>query len=281
MDPGSRTPLRDEAADGLAVWPSGRLNWHLWIDSTPRPGFLHMAIDSALLALAGNDGVGFLRLYRWDPPCLSFGRHEPALRRYDRTRITALGLNTVRRPTGGRAVWHEAELTYAVAAPAGALGGLRESCARIHGMLRHALALLGVSATVAPAPEGPAPTGAGACFAAPAGGELLVDGRKVVGSAQLRSERATLQHGSLLLGGDQRRVAEVTVGGVASAPVATLADALGRPVGFAEAAEAVADAARAWGGGGTWRPVARGDAVLELAAAFADGYRSDAWTWCR
>ncbi|MFN2326957.1 MAG: biotin/lipoate A/B protein ligase family protein, partial [Gemmatimonadales bacterium] len=89
----------------------------LWRDETPRPGWANMAIDRALLDLAAGEGAVVMRLYRWHPHCLSFGRHEPALRRYDRERIAALGLDTVRRPTGGRAVWHARELTYAVAAP--------------------------------------------------------------------------------------------------------------------------------------------------------------------
>ena len=75
-------------------------------------------------------------------------------------------------------------------------------------MLRDALRLLWAW-SVAPAPSRrlAASPDAGACFETAAGGELLVGGRKVAGSAQLRTERALLQHGSLLLGGDQRRLA--------------------------------------------------------------------------
>jgi lipoate-protein ligase A len=80
-----------------------------------------MAVDQALLERAGRLGERRLRLYRWHPHCLSFGRHEQALRRYDRDRIVASGLDVVRRPTGGRAVWHAGELTYAVAMPAAEL----------------------------------------------------------------------------------------------------------------------------------------------------------------
>ena len=78
--------------------------WCLLIDEA-RPGWENMAIDSALLDLVDRSGGAFLRLYRWEPHCLSFGRHEPASRRYDRARIAELGLDCVRRPTGGRAVW--------------------------------------------------------------------------------------------------------------------------------------------------------------------------------
>src|SRR5438874_10713974 len=81
-----------------------------------------MAVDEALLDESDRTGGAFLRLYRFSPPCLSLGRNEPARARYDRAAITRLGITVVRRPTGGRAVWHEHEVTYAVAAPLAALG---------------------------------------------------------------------------------------------------------------------------------------------------------------
>ncbi len=275
---------RDDQAASLSrpLPPSPALSrpvWHLWLDSTPRAGYVNMAIDSALLELAETDGAGFLRLYRWAPPCLSFGRHEPAARRYDRARVAALGVDAVRRPTGGRAVWHDAGLTYAVAAPLGALGTLRESCERIHATLRDGLALLGVEATLAPAPAHAPRPGAGTCFETAAGGELMVGVRKVGGSAQLRTDRALLQHGSLLLGGDQDRLAELATSPRAPADRVTPAPPLGRPVSFADAADAVAHAARRWDG--EWHDIDRGEPIVELAARYADTFRSDAWTWCR
>ena len=124
---------------------------------------------------------------------------------------SALGLDTVRRPTGGRAVWHGAELTYAVAAPEAAMGSLREAYHRIHHTIAVALRSLGAPVHLAPARRA-VPVDAGACFAAAAGGEVVVDTGKVVGSAQLRSEGALLQHGSVLLHDDQSRVGEVTIG---------------------------------------------------------------------
>jgi lipoate-protein ligase A len=253
-------------------------DWHLWLDDLPRPGYLNMAIDSALLALAESDGVGFLRLYRWSPACISFGRHEPAARRYDRARIAALGVDTVRRPTGGRAVWHDAELTYAIAAPLATFGALRESCERIHDLLQNALALLGIDAERAPVPSRSATPGAGPCFETPAGGEVLVAGRKVAGSAQLRTATALLQHGSLLLGAAQHRLTAVMAGGEPR-PDSAVAPPLGRPVAFTDAAEAIAHAARRWEG--RWHTVQRGEPILEMAAAYADAFRAPAWTWSR
>jgi len=252
--------------------------WHLWIDQA-RPGYHNMAIDDTLLRLAEAEGVGFLRLYRWTPPCLSFGRHEPALRRYSRARIEARGIDTVRRPTGGRAVWHQIELTYAVAAPAATFGRLGETHLAIHQALAEAVSGLGVAAMLAPPPERAVGVDAGACFATPAGGEVMVGPRKVIGSAQVRTRTAFLQHGSVLLAGNQGVVREVAEGAAPAGAEAALDDLLGRRVAFEELAEQIATAARSWGG--EWHPIIRGDAILERAAALADGYRSARWTWYR
>ncbi len=252
--------------------------WYLWIDQ-PRPGFLNMAIDETLLRLAEAGGSGFLRLYAWTPACLSFGRHEPALRRYSRDRIEARGIDAVRRPTGGRAVWHDIELTYTVAAAADVFGALAETHLAIHRVLAEAVSGLGVPASLAPAPAQAPAIDAGACFTAPAGGEVMVCGRKVVGSAQVRTRTAFLQHGSVLLAGDQRIVSELSATPSSPGAGAALDELLGRRVGFEEMAERVAAAARAWAG--AWRPIVRGDAIVEQATALADTYRSERWTWWR
>jgi lipoate-protein ligase A len=248
----------------------------LWIDPLPRPGWQNMAIDTALLECA-QTGERWIRLYGWEPHCLSFGRHEPAARRYDAARVEALGLATVRRPTGGRAVWHARELTYAVAAPGECLGALGEAYRDIHLVLRDALGALGVEATLAPARRA-AGVDAGACFASPAGGEVTVGGRKVVGSAQLREGAALLQHGSLLLEDDQATVPTVTPGWPAPAVSAPLARLLGRAVPRAQVADAVAAAAaRRWG-----PPAARVGtpaAVLARAERHGPRFRSAGWTW--
>src|SRR5439155_1096456 len=106
--------------------------WESQLDVEGRPGSDNMAMDDALLDEADASGRAFLRLYRWSPPCLSFGRHEPAASRYDRAAIARLGLDVVRRPTGGRAVWHEHEVTYAVAAPVAVFRSLRDTYRAIH-----------------------------------------------------------------------------------------------------------------------------------------------------
>jgi lipoate-protein ligase A len=234
-----------------------------------------MAIDQTLLDLAAEQGLAVLRLYRWAPSCLSFGRHEPALLRYGRARVEALGVDVVRRPTGGRAVWHARELTYSIAAPA-AVGSLPEVYRRAHEMLRDAIHRLGGAAELAPAPERHPRPDAGACFAAPAGGEVLMGGRKVVGSAQVRDRDAILQHGAVLLEDDQRLVHALAGQVPELLPEVPLSEALGRRVEWDEMADAVEAASAAWGDG--WAPMAAAD-LLSLAGRHADHFRDPAWTW--
>jgi lipoate-protein ligase A len=239
-----------------------------------------MALDAALLDQAAGEGDGFLRLYRWEPHCLSFGRHEPARRRYDGDRILALGLDCVRRPTGGRAVWHARELTYSIAAPLAGFGGLRQAYAAIHCLLAAALKLLGADPLLAPRWSLTPFPAAGPCFASSVGGEVMVAGHKVVGSAQLRQGDAFLQHGSLLLDDDQalvRRLAGLPEEPAADAPLNRL---LGRAVSFEEAAGAIAECA-----GERLGPLRRAAAlpagIAAAARVHATRFRSEAWTWQR
>lgn len=227
-----------------------------------------MAVDQALLEQADRSGDAFLRLYRWDPPCLSFGRNEPALTRYDRAAIERRGLHVVRRPTGGRAVWHEHEVTYAVAAPVEWFGSLRASYRAIHERLAAALRSLDVPATLAP--DTRPLTAAGPCFAEPIGGEVVVGGRKLVGSAQVRQGSAFLQHGSILLDGSQE-----VIGAVSRQPSAirstTLRDVLGRPVAFQEVADAIV---------ATWGVDANGSPLYGPLPSATVAFDVD-WTWRR
>ena len=216
------------------------------LDPAGRSGAENMAIDAALLDRANGTGLSFLRLYRFDPPCLSLGRNEPAAR-YDHTEIARRGLDVVRRPTGGRAVWHEHEVTYAVAAPVAAFGSLRHAYHTIHARIAAALRSLGADATLAP-PQQPPPSSRvdqpTPCFATPVGGEVLVAGRKLVGSAQVRKGNAFLQHGSILLDGSQEIIAAVSRKPQVTSTVTTLSAELGRRIAWDEVTGAVV---RAWG----------------------------------
>ena len=253
--------------------------WTLIVDRA-RPGWENMAVDAAMLDLTADTGDAFLRCYRWDPHCLSFGRHEPALRRYDVARIRAEDLSCVRRPTGGRAVWHARELTYAVSAPLAVFGGMREAYAAIHGILASAIGSLGCTTLLAPRASLTPGLASGPCFATPVGGEVLVQGRKVVGSAQLRIGGAFLQHGSLLLEDDQRLVRDLAGLSSADPAEAALGSLLGRPVTFDEAADALATTVLALFDGLV--RVDRLPASLESGAVrHAAQFQSDTWTWLR
>ena len=249
---------------------------HLWFDLDGRPGWQNMAIDQAMLERAGA-GERWLRLYTWAPHCLSFGRHEPALRRYDRAKIGRLGLDVVRRPTGGRAVWHAEELTYSLAVPNGALGGLRQAYEEIHRLLLAALRMLGARVEMAPARR-TAGIDAGSCFASPAGGEIVIGGRKVVGSAQVREGSGLLQHGSILLSGLQTAVSNVTLDGGPPDLSVPLAEVIGRSADIREVAEAVAGAAAdRWGG--TWERTPVSADLVADASRYEPRFRSPEWTW--
>ncbi len=212
--------------------------WRL-LDTGAHDGAWNMAADTALMARARRTGETVFRVYAWSRPTLSFGRHEAARGRFDRARIAAAGLDAVRRPTGGRALLHDREVTYSVTAPADATESVTESVRRINGLLLRALRRLGVDAIEAASPRALRPEGA-ACFAVPAPGELTLHGRKLAGSAQVRQDGALLQHGSILLDDDQGRIAALADGPFLPAePAASLREALGPTVGFAEVRDAL------------------------------------------
>ncbi|MGZ8391749.1 MAG: lipoate--protein ligase family protein [Gemmatimonadales bacterium] len=256
--------------------------WHLWLDEIPHPGWANMAIDHALLERAQHHGESWLRLYQWAPHCLSFGRHEPATRRYDSRRIKGLGLDTVRRPTGGRAVWHAEELTYSVATQSAPFGSLPAAYLEIHDMLVAALRGLGVRASLASPIQTPA-LDAGACFSQPAGGEIMIGGRKIVGSAQFRQGHALLQHGSILLEDNQSFVLGLTRGAIIARSPQRTQDATRNPhppLRSRDVAEAISRAARArWPG--EWNRAPDLEPVLHGASSHFSHYRSVEWTWAR
>jgi lipoate-protein ligase A len=270
---------RENEALSLTNRPAAPLpRWYLWTDDLPRPGYANMALDTVLLHRANRLGESWLRLYQWEPYCLSFGRHEPATRRYDVGQIRKLGVDTVRRPTGGRAVWHARELTYAVAAPSWQFGSLQDAYLEIHRMIAEGLRRIGVRVSFAAAVR-VSSLDAGACFAQPAGGELLLAGRKIVGSAQYRHGKALLQHGSILLEDDQQMVLAVTRGATSSPKETSpgpLRNRLARPP---ELAQSIARAAaERWSG--RWS-VASPESVLSEGSSWYPHYRSTAWTWMR
>ncbi|HEX6970820.1 MAG TPA: biotin/lipoate A/B protein ligase family protein [Limnochordia bacterium] len=183
--------------------------WRL-IEEGAAPGWWNMAVDEALLASVAAGGPPVFRLYAWQPPAFSVGYFQRVDEVVDTAACRAAGVDVVRRPTGGRAVLHEHEVTYALCLPLAYPGLPRGVAASYRHLVRfivQALRSLGVDARFTPAQ----PTGRGAaraaCFASPSWYEVAVEGRKVVGSAQVRRGGALLQHGSILLRFDPERLA--------------------------------------------------------------------------
>ncbi len=185
--------------------------WRL-IFSPPARGAWNMAADEALLdAVALGESPPILRLYAWSPPCLSIGRSQP-FAEVDSTRLRERGWEAVRRLTGGRAVLHADELTYALLFPAAhplARGGVLASYRRAAAALLASLRLLGVDASMSGAANSRALASEAVCFERPSDYEILAGGKKIIGSAQARQRGAVLQHGSLPLFGELTRVTQV------------------------------------------------------------------------
>ncbi len=172
--------------------------WRLVDDlAAARDAAGQMAADLACLDDVIAGGPPVLRLYTWSPPALSLGRFQPE-DDVDAARCADLGVEVVRRPTGGKALLHGADLTYAVALPrpSGSEGHVDAVYRSVAAGLVAGLARLGVAATVGEerGPAGPV------CFAAAQGADLRVGDRKLCGSAQVQRGDAVLQHGSVLLG---------------------------------------------------------------------------------
>jgi len=166
-------------------------------------GAVNMARDSALLdELVAGDRPATVRFYGWSPACISLGLGQRAEEVLDLDAVAAAGLDVVRRPTGGQALLHDDELTYSVVASQQdpVVGGtLMQSYHAISEALLAGLAQLGIAGVGAPCEPRPASGLTPVCFASASAEEVLVDGRKLLASAQWRSRGAFLQHGSLLL----------------------------------------------------------------------------------
>jgi lipoyl(octanoyl) transferase len=240
-----------------------------------------MARDHALMERAVLAGAWTLRVYTWRTPTISLGRNQTARGRYDLERIHARGIAVVRRPTGGRAILHDREITYSVTAPTEGAGDLRASYERINRLLVDALGSLGVDARIAaPASRAVAP-GMSPCFDEPAAGELTVNGRKLAGSAQWRADGALLQHGSILIADDQSLLNELTIAEQPPIPTpATLADALGRAPEFREIAGALTESVRRMEDPDA-EPFTADDGFRARTSALVVRYMDDAWTWRR
>ena len=176
------------------------------------PGHENMARDSSILrALDAGSGTPTVRVYGWDSPTISIGYMQGA------APFTGLGLPVVRRVTGGRAVVHSREVTYSVTGLMDSplfSGGIMAAYSVISRCIIAALKDAGVDsdysrgASIGDRSE--------ACFNSPSRYEVLIHGRKLVGSAQRRLKRAFIQHGSILMDIDEELNQRVFGAGVSS-----------------------------------------------------------------
>jgi lipoate-protein ligase A len=173
-----------------------------------------MAVDEAILEnMSTGNTPPTLRLYAWEPACLSLGYAQPRSD-VDIHKLKARKWDLVRRPTGGKAILHTDELTYSVIGPTSEprlQGGVLESYKCLSKALLQALHNLGAPAQAVEinhalnnqATDNPV------CFEAPSNYEITVDGKKLLGSAQARRREGILQHGSLPLFGDITNITKV------------------------------------------------------------------------
>lgn len=186
--------------------------WRLII-TPPARGAWNMAVDEAILEHVERCNVlPTLRLYAWDPPCLSLGRGQP-FADVDLAGLASHSWEVVRRMTGGRAILHTDELTYSVTGPVdepNLAGSLLESYNRLAKALLAGVQDLGLLVEMK---EGKADSKVPnpVCFEVPSTYEITVNGKKLIGSAQARRKGGVLQHGTLPLTGDLTRICRALV----------------------------------------------------------------------
>lgn len=188
------------------------MRWY-FEDSGFRTGYYNMAFD-LFMASHCNDDEAFLRLYRWKPYCISLGYNQPVAQ-IKEAQAKSEGIDIIRRPTGGRAILHSEELTYAVAMPLKTAQSPHTLYKDINMALLKGLSIYDATLTSAELEEkNPSfrnlyKTEAGmACFASSAKNELKFDKKKLIGSAQRKIGDRLLQHGSLLAGRFHRKLIE-------------------------------------------------------------------------
>ena len=215
------------------------MNTWRYLDSGPKSGAENMALDEdILLQAADGAAIPTLRLYTWDPPAVSLGRFQKIETSVNAEACKRRGIEIVRRGTGGRAVLHNHELTYCFVSRAdnrlfpgdvpgtykviasGLLAGLRNlgiHAEMVSRSARHA-------ALVKKGDKDPS------CFSSPSWYEILVNGKKIIGSAQRRLSSAFLQHGSILIKYDPALESEVIPGAGARNSITCIEAELGMAV---------------------------------------------------
>lgn len=173
-----------------------------------------MALDECILEHIGRGkSIPTLRLYAWDPACLSLGHAQP-FSDVDTTRLKEHNWEVVRRATGGRSILHTDELTYSIIAPSDEpimAGGVLESYNRLAQALLLAVKNLELPVEMKEGKANETGSSNPVCFEVPSTYEITVNEKKLIGSAQARKKEGVLQHGSLPLTGDLTRICQALV----------------------------------------------------------------------
>jgi lipoate-protein ligase A len=192
------------------VWPgrleSNEMEWRL-LRSGGGIAEWNMALDEALWRSFPMVERPSLRIYRWSAPTLSIG-YSQSVAEFDLEECARRGITFVRRPTGGRAVLHDLEVTYSLVHSTEEMGSIKDSHRQVGQALRLGLRRLGLAAQLVNQ-EQSVQNPSAACFEAPSSFELAIGGKKIAGSAQVRNHLTLLEHGSIPLELHPERLAAV------------------------------------------------------------------------
>ena len=187
--------------------------WRL-IEDGLTDGYMNMAVDEAIFIACGKGlAPKTIRFYGWSSPFISIGYFQKTGNLFKQERLKELSLKLVRRPTGGRAVYHEDEITYSVVSSLDSFSG--EGIVASYKIISHALISglksLGVKAELV-SKRGKQRRGnrdLASCFSSLSLCEVAVHGKKIIGSAQKRSKTGLLQQGSLPIYLNREKLAEI------------------------------------------------------------------------
>jgi len=179
--------------------------WKLIVDKTPLKGSYNMAVDEYLFRSLGERPETYLRFYQWEKPTVSLGYSQDIEKVVDVDYCREHGIDIVRRITGGKLVLHHTEITYSVCSSdvETFTSKLSDSYKLISQALLLGLAKMGLNPILSPDPPSAYARGNLPCFSYPARNEIEVMGKKIVGSAQKRTEARFIQHGSIPLEDDE------------------------------------------------------------------------------
>lgn len=188
--------------------------WRLIIEENNN-AYYNMAVDEAIMKVhSQGDTPPTLRFYGWQPAALSLGYFQQLKKEVDLEKCKKQGIDFVRRLTGGRAILHKQELTYSIVIREDyqlLADSIEKSYQQISAGLAAGLNQLGVEAELKEVERGrKAPRGhSAACFDAPSWYEVVLNNKKLIGSAQRRKENTILQHGSLPLADSSAEIFEL------------------------------------------------------------------------